>query len=105
MGMFDHYEPVPPIIFRGVPLSGWQGKDGPCKLLIWRQHSKAPVAHAVDEKWRASAEKLSSYRLSDGELEIYTGFSDRTRWFTAKIIVRDGVWIDTRLREEKDGDA
>jgi len=102
MGMFDHYEPVPPIVFQGIALSGWQGKDGPCELLIWRQHSGVPVARAVDAKWRSSPEQLSSYRPPDGELGIYTGLPDRTRWFSAKIVVHDGIWIETRMCDEKE---
>lgn len=93
--MYDHYEPQPPLIAHGVVLHGWQGKDGPCVLFIWRQHCPAPVDQAVDEECRGRADVVAASRLPDGKLTIYTG--DSKEWFTATIVVRDGVWTDTVL--------
>ena len=52
MGMFDYYEPDPALacpVCR-APLAGWQGKDGPCALLVWRQGVASPVDQAVPEE-------------------------------------------------------
>jgi hypothetical protein len=46
MGMFDSYVPQPmlkcPVC--GEDLRDWQGKDGPCLLLVWRQGVRRPRA-------------------------------------------------------------
>ena len=102
MGMFDHYEPVPPLEFQGEELSGWQGKDGPNNLLVWRQHCPSPLGRQVDEQWQLSPEELSKLRLSDGELKIYTDLPSNGRWFDATILVRDGVWVETRRMPQLD---
>jgi hypothetical protein len=50
MGLFDTYVPDPPLtcpMCRRI-LEGWQGKDGPCLLLCWRQGVQQPDKTAVD---------------------------------------------------------
>lgn len=101
MGMLDYFQPVPPIKVGNTELSGWQGKGGPCALYVWRQGSPAPVEHAVDEEWKEKPEVMVSCRLPDGESEIYTTHPDDRRWIVAKIIVRGGIWAETKLEEEE----
>ena len=52
MGMYDQYEPDPSIHcpYCGTALTEWQGKDGPCVLLIWRQGIAAPRGPFIDPK-------------------------------------------------------
>ena len=102
MGMFDHYQPEPPLVFDGVVLSGWQGKAGPCALYVWRQHSAAPVEQAMDEEWRGLPEVMASSRLPEGEEVIYTSHPRGSGLIFATIIVRDGVWTDTKLKNESE---
>ena len=92
MGMFDTYEPVPaiPCPTCGTPLSGWQGKDGPCELLTWRQHEK----QGLDD------DTTSSYVLTDGDHRIYTGCGQCKTKLTeilALAKVYDNVWTKTVL--------
>lgn len=53
MGMFDSYEPksdwqCPKC---GAKLSGWQGKDGPNELLLWKQGEAKPIGFlCVDDE-------------------------------------------------------
>jgi len=56
MGMFDVYEPVPALRCGRCRelLEGWQGKDGPCQLWIWRQGERYPIGQASDPEWRTT---------------------------------------------------
>lgn len=96
MGMFDHYQPQPPILWNGAELRGWQGKNGPCKLLVWQQGETAPISQRMDAQWRDTPEKLGAYRLPDGEFKIYT-YTPNHAWIEASIVVSNGVWIRSRL--------
>lgn len=50
MGMFDYYEPVPPLRCPvcATPLTEWQGKQGTNLLLVWRQGQAAAVGLRPD---------------------------------------------------------
>ena len=50
MSMFDGYIPDAPMHCPkcGKPLREWQGKDGPCSLLVWRQGRTQPVGFTPD---------------------------------------------------------
>jgi hypothetical protein len=74
MGMFDYYEPDPPIECPkcGRGLSGWQGKDTHPALFVWRQGVAAPIDQRVDAEVRALPEKLANFRVSS-EFWIYGG--------------------------------
>jgi len=46
MGMFDWYEPAENSASCprcGTPLRIWQGKDGPCGLVVWKQFVASPI--------------------------------------------------------------
>ena len=102
MGMFDWYEPtITPICPQcGAGLKGWQGKDGPCELLVWRQGERGPIDQRVDDKWRLSAEKLKCFRLPARFL-IYTSCPPHLL-VHAICTATDGVWTETRLLEPED---
>src|SRR5689334_17334793 len=93
MGMFDHYEPDPPLACSvcGRRLTGWQGKDGPCALLVWRQGVAAPVDQAVPEESRGDRSVIESLRLPR-EFEIYAGCCGGRFFATARCGAPDGVW-------------
>jgi hypothetical protein len=58
--MFDEYEPTPAIRCSacGGEVRDWQGKDGPCLLLIWRQGVAAPLGQRSDPEWHVAIEHL-----------------------------------------------
>ena len=102
MGMFDHFEPDPPLAVDGKLLSGWQGKDGPCLLFVWRQHHSAPVDQAVDDEIRGLPEAVVSTGLPDGDLVIYTDHPSDRGLIYATITVLNGRWVKTKLSDEKE---
>jgi hypothetical protein len=63
--MFDYYVPHPPLACRGcrATLDGFQGKDGPCDLLVWEQGAVAPTDQIVDDQWKLSELALGALRL------------------------------------------
>jgi hypothetical protein len=67
MGMFDYYEPTPPIECpnRGESPSGWQGKEGPCALVISEVH---PMRRSQPISLEARAG--TSYRIA-GRLIVW----------------------------------
>lgn len=70
--MYDHYGPEPPLRCPrcGALLQGFQGKDGPCKSVVWKQGEAAPVDQRVDDDWRLPADQLRAFRLPPS-FEIY----------------------------------
>jgi hypothetical protein len=98
MGMFDHYEPDPPLACSvcGAPLTGWQGKGGPCALLVWRQGVAAPVDQVVPEEIRGVRSVIESLRLPR-EFEIYTACCGKTFSVVARCGAPDGVWATAVL--------
>jgi hypothetical protein len=95
VGMFDEYEPVPPIpcpSCGGTP-KVWQGKDGPSALLCWQQGIRRPVAQRADEP------------VDDGQLQAFA-LPDRFRLVAecpnghvmeAEGTCSNGIWAQTRL--------
>jgi hypothetical protein len=72
--MFDEYIPDPPLNCPacGKELQGWQGKDGPNALLVWKQGQAAPVDQAIEDGTiRLEPENLAAFRLPE-EFFIYT---------------------------------
>ena len=94
--MYDEYEPIPPIDCPacGDRLEGWQGKDGPCALLVWRQGEASQVRRSVDEE-RAAA--LRGERLPDA-FRLYAGCR-RGHWVEADGRSVNGVWTSTSVVE------
>ncbi|HEY2518146.1 MAG TPA: hypothetical protein VGI39_45060 [Polyangiaceae bacterium] len=93
MGMYDEYEPNPPIACALCAriLSGWQGKDGPCSLLRWTQGVADPsVAHFPED--RRSFEGTRLPRV----FGIYTT-CPCGRWVEATGFSDEGCWTRTEL--------
>ena len=94
--MFDWYLPSPaiPCPVCGNSLREWQGKDGPCALLVWQQGHRSPVEHRVDADV-ADLDGFANVRLpptfwldavdESGHNLIAAGESS------------DGVWAETSL--------
>lgn len=101
MGMFDHYVPRPALHCErcGSELAGWQGKDGPCNLVVWQQGEPAPAHHA-DDAFRLEKEALARLRLP-GVFGLYTSCSCKI-WVAATGFCRSGVWTETAVGECRD---
>jgi hypothetical protein len=103
MGMFDYYEPDPPIECPkcGGRLSGWQGKDRLPALFVWRQGFAAPIDQRVDAEVRALPERMATFRVSSefwiygGECECGYRFDDSR--FGVRCTAHDGVWRTTEI--------
>jgi hypothetical protein len=95
MGMFDTYEPDPPVKcpICGEELLFWQGKDGPCCLFEWRQHIATPVKWDVEEPRDLTSIKT---RLPP-QFEIITGCWKCGEPLAAFCECIDGVWNTIRL--------
>jgi len=74
MGMFDYYIPK---LKQHCPvckkeLIEWQGKDGDCKLFIWKQGKISPIDQDTDdEDYKLSRSELKKKRLPP-EFIIYS---------------------------------
>ena len=98
MGMFDWYQPDPPIVCDGLEVVDWQGGDGPCALYVWRQHFAAPVDQVVDSEVRGRPEVMEASRLPEGESTIHATSPSDSKLLFATIVVKDGVWIETKQK-------
>ena len=98
MAMFDYYEPVPALscpVCRGN-LAGWQGKDGPCALLVWRQGFQTPVGQNVMPECLWSAEEMKGTRLPT-EFFLYSDDCDCPEYVEAIGRTDSGTWVTTEL--------
>ena len=98
MGMFDYYEPDPA---RACPVCGnesleWQGKDGPCALLIWKQGNKSCVGQRVPDETYGDPAVLSQLRLPP-EFEIYAECCGEGLFVRARCTAPKGRWLTTEL--------
>lgn len=99
MGMFDSYEPVPAL---DCPACGstcgakgrdeWQGKCGPCELLIWTQGKRL----AVSPHQRFGKEEMLGFSLPE-EFSIYTNCPTCNVWIDAVGECRCGAWAETNI--------
>ena len=73
MGLFDEYIPDPPLFcpLCQASLNGWQGKDGPCGLFVWRQGIASPIDQRVDSEIQLPPEVRAQRRLPN-QFMIYT---------------------------------
>jgi hypothetical protein len=98
MGMFDWYLPDPPLPCRwcGTLLDEFQGKDGPCNLLVWRENIAAPVDQRCDEEWRTATDLRDGLRLPEifgvtGSCRACTNSSEFTCY------TESATWVDCVL--------
>jgi hypothetical protein len=96
MGMFDWYVPTPtiPCAVCGDTPREWQGKDGPCALVVWHQGQPSPVEHRVD----AEVENLAGFALArlPPQFSIHA-LDSRDHTLIAEGVGIDGTWATTRL--------
>jgi hypothetical protein len=84
MGMFDWYEPRPPLACpkSGAGLRGWQGKSGPCALLEWVQGDHTPSRQLVDDEAAVSPGEREKFQLPEA-FELYTKCDSCGVWVEA----------------------
>ncbi|MEZ4446324.1 MAG: hypothetical protein R3B72_45015 [Polyangiaceae bacterium] len=95
--MYDTFVPVPGLLCPtcGAALPDFQGKDGPCLLLIWQQGIASPVGCDVDEisdldegarqSWLETfslPQRFTFYDRCEGctEWVVFTGFCENGTW-------------------------
>ena len=103
MGMFDWYKPAGNFKCPKCSklLESWQGKDGPCLLLVWREGVKHPIEHRVDEGVRFATESLGDFALPK-QFRLYTLCCD-LRMHYAIGFCHNGVWSETQLLDPDSG--
>jgi hypothetical protein len=65
--MFDWYEPRNGVACAtcGAEIDGWQGKNGPRALFLWRQGERHPVDQAIDDDARIDASRYAEFALPE----------------------------------------
>ena len=98
MSMFDWYIPETALNCPhcGIALYEWQGKQGPCALLVWRQGRKHPIDQRIDEEIRWVPEELTRFELPE-RFVIYTSCCSRDFHVEAVCTAQDGVWSHCRI--------
>ena len=96
MGMFDHYQPVPSLNCPkcNAELDGWQGKNGPCALLYWKQGVKYPV----DEM--GFLDKSPESETLQETFQIYTSCPKCKHWVEATCKGENYVWTQTTFSND-----
>ena len=105
MGLYDQYIPEPDLLCPrcGVTMEYWTGRDGPCRLLVWRQGAIGPDGYqsAVDDMARLPAEEVAVFRLPSrfviggGECQCSSAYAAlgtvdaEGRWVSTQIITSD----------------
>src|ERR1051325_7071406 len=99
MSMFDYYEPSPELVCPVCksPLGNWQGKEGPCALLVWRQGMKGPADQRADQDSKLSSEALRKCILPR-TFELYS-YDCPDHIVVASGTSKDGMWTSTVIRE------
>jgi hypothetical protein len=97
MGLFDQYRPS---VELRCPVCGesnlvWQGKQGPCFLLVWGQGHAAAVGQLRHDEGAAPLAAWSNERLPN-RFEIYASCKCPTL-LEAVGITENGVWTQTEL--------
>jgi hypothetical protein len=98
--MFDTYRPSGQLKCPacGALLTEWQGKDGPCGLLVWKQGVASPIGDQLTEECRLSSPELALKRLPD-RFEIYSYDCRSHQPVTARCMCVNGVWSVTEIEE------
>jgi hypothetical protein len=102
MGMFDEYLPEPPIECPNCGLGHlkFQGKDGPCNLLVWRQGFATPVG--VCDESEHSDEYFATCHLPQAFMAY--GGTCESCGFPAGLEMhgsaREGVWTTSTFDPE-----
>lgn len=98
MGLFDYYEPVPPLRCPvcATPLTEWQGKQGTRLLFVWRQGQAAAVGFRPDGMETLPLRPDLPDRLPP-EFTFYSNDCPRHRFVTARGRTAGGIWTESVL--------
>jgi hypothetical protein len=99
MGMLDWYQPHPDLRCPacGEVMTGWQGKDGPCAFLVWRQGAIEAADQPIEEDARLDDERIRAFRLP-ARFVIYGGECRCSSAFAAICETdEEGRWVSTQL--------
>jgi len=98
MGMFDWYQPDPPITCPVChkALAEWQGKDGPCGLFLWRQNVATAVDQLADDDCKLDEGRREVFRLPE-KFMIYSYSCDCGHAVEAVCRCENGSWTSTVL--------
>jgi hypothetical protein len=96
MGMFDWYEPNPPLNCPvcDAKLDGWQSQDANCALFVFRQGERHPIYQDVPDEMKRTL--LGDVQLPE-EFTIYTNCCGNGFLVLAKCRALNGVWSETEL--------
>lgn len=94
--MFDYYEPSPALRCEncGSVLLEWQGKNGPCELLVWCEGHLAPKEQRGDVEWLMPAERRAELRLT-ADVRLFSRCEDCERNADGTALIKNGRWIGT----------
>jgi hypothetical protein len=100
VGMFDWYEPIPPLSCPvcGTQLNEWQGKDGPNALFVWKQGHISPTDQLASEDAKLEPAKMARWKLPN-EFVIYSYDCTNHAPIMAHCETKDGVWSTTRVED------
>jgi hypothetical protein len=98
--MFDYYIPEPPLSCPvcGGQLQGWQGKDGGCILLYWKQGRRFPIkSDWPKESIENQANFLESFSLPEVFAFYAWGGCKCDRRIDAYGFCEHGVWVRSEI--------
>ncbi|MBL0870333.1 MAG: hypothetical protein IBJ18_07150 [Phycisphaerales bacterium] len=100
MGMFDWYTPLPPVPcpWCGRAISEWQGKDGPCAMLVYEQGRAAPVEQRVSADCQVSIQNRDTMLLPSHFRMIGSCCSSEIHVEGESV---DGVWLNSMIVDLK----
>lgn len=99
MSMFDSYRPKGEHRCPGCGsrLVEWQGKEGPCALLVFEEGRRDPVEHRTeDSELRWSDEEMELISLPERFL-IYSYDCPTHQPIKAECVCEGGVWVSTKV--------
>src|SRR5262245_51132297 len=105
MGVYDEYlpQPEPQCPKCGAIMRGWQGGDGPCAFLVWKQGEVEPIDQPIDEDAKLPADRIRAFRLPrrfliyGGDCQCSSAYAalcetdESGRWTTTRLITTDEV--------------
>ncbi len=100
MGTYHDYIVAPDLFCPkcSKPMAGWQGTDGPCRLVRWKQGEITPAHYHPETMSATDASALRlprEFTINGGSCQCSSGFAAlcRTdasgRWVTTEIITSD----------------
>ena len=102
MGLYDEYVPVPdPSCPKcGSPMRGWQGNDGPRRLVTWKQGEVHPVkapGDGIDAEEVRALRLPEAFAITGGSCPCSARFGavcrtdEEGRWISTEVVTRDEI--------------